>query len=142
MEELLLTMDGETEQYEKLIDLSEEKKDSIIHQKLDALETITIEEQTIADSLLDLEKKRAHVLRNMAIVMGHDDDEINVSWMIDNLAGQPLEQAQLREAKNRLVETADKMQVINFQTQNLLRQAIEMVEFDISLMKARKTPEP
>ena len=43
MEELLLTMDGETEQYEKLISLNGEKKDSIIHKKLDVLEAITVQ---------------------------------------------------------------------------------------------------
>jgi hypothetical protein len=47
MDELLLTMDGETEQYEKLIGLSDKKKDSIIYKKLDVLEAITAEEQAI-----------------------------------------------------------------------------------------------
>ena len=51
MDELLLTMDGEREQYEKLISLNGEKKDSIIHKKLDVLEAITVEEQAIADTL-------------------------------------------------------------------------------------------
>ena len=142
MEELLLCMDGETEQYEKLINLNEEKKDSIIHQKLDALEAITIEEQSIADSLLNLEKKRVHVLRNMATVMGRDGEEITVSWMINNLSNQPLEQEQLREAKEKLVSAADKVRIYNTQNQNLLKQAIEMVEFDINLVKAsRQAPQ-
>ena len=54
MEELLLTMDGETEQYEKLISLNDEKKDSIIYKKLDVLEAITVQEKAIADALLEL----------------------------------------------------------------------------------------
>lgn len=142
MEELLLCMDGETEQYEKLINLNEEKKESIIHQKLDVLEAITVKEQTIADSLLDLEKKRVHVLRNMAVVMGRDGEEITVSWMIDNLSNQPLEQRQLREAKDKLKNAADQVQIYNIQVQNLLRQALEMVEFDMNLIKAaRQAPQ-
>jgi len=138
MDELLLTMEGERSQYEKLISLNGEKKESIIHKKLDVLESITVEEQAIADSLLKLEEKRLHVLGSMATVMGHDGEQVSVSWMIDNLANQPVEQKKLQMAKEELVKVADEVQVLNFQTQNLLRQALEMVEFDITLIKSSK----
>ena len=138
MEELLLTMDGETEQYEKLISLNDEKKDSIIYKKLDVLEAITVQEQAIADALLELEKKRQRLMQSIAAVMGHENDQITVSWMIDNLAGQPVEQKKLITARGKLREAADNAQILNFQTQNLLRQAIEMVEFDITLLKSVK----
>jgi hypothetical protein len=142
MDELLLTMDGETEQYEKLISLNGDKKDSIIHKKLDVLEAITAQEQAIADSLLELERRRAELLRHIAAVMGYDGEQITVSWMIDNLANQPVEQKQLITAKGKLKAAADNAQVLNNQTQSLLRQAIEMVEFDITLIKsARQAPQ-
>ncbi len=138
MEELLLTMDGETEQYEKLISLYDEKEDSSIYKKLDVLEAITVQEQAIADALLELEKKRQGLMQSIAAVMGHENDQITVSWMIDNLAGQPVEQKKLITARGKLREAADNAQILNFQTQNLLRQAIEMVEFDITLLKSVK----
>ena len=138
MDELLLTMDGETEQYEKIISLHGDKKDSIIHKKLDVLEAITVEEQAIADTLRSLEKKRLSVLQSIATVMGHDGEQVTVSWMIDNLSNQPVEQKQLITAKEKLVKAADDVQILNFQTQNLLKQALEMVEFDITLLKSAK----
>ena len=138
MDELLLTMDGETEQYEKLINLSGDKKDSIIHKKLDVLEEITVQEQAIADSLLQLDNKRLELLRSIASVMGHDGEQISISWMIDNLANQPVEQKKLSLAKEKLVKAADDVQVLNFQVQNLLKQALEMVEFDMTLIKSVK----
>ena len=85
-----------------------------------------------------LEKKRLGVLESIATVMGHDGEQVTVSWMIDNLANQPVEQKQLISAKDRLVKAADNVQILNFQTQNLLRQALEMVEFDITLLKSSK----
>ena len=84
MDELLLTMDGETEQYEKLISLNGKKKDSIIYKKLDVLEDITVREQAIADTLRSLEKKRLNILNSIAAVMGHEGEQVTVSWMIDN----------------------------------------------------------
>lgn len=131
-------MEGERSQYEKLIDLNREKKDSIIYKKLDVLESITVQEQAIADSLLRLEEKRLDLLRSIASVMGHDGEQISVSWMISNLANQPVEQEKLTVARDRLVKAADDVQVLNFQTQNLLKQALEMVEFDITLLKSVK----
>ncbi len=138
LDELLLTMDGETGQYEKLISLNGEKKDSIIYKKLDVLEAITVQEQAIADALLKLEEKRARILKSIATVMGHDGEQVTVSWMISNLSNQPVEQKKLSDAKDKLVKAADDVQVLNFQTQNLLKQAIEMVEFDITLLKSAK----
>ncbi|WP_051524525.1 flagellar protein FlgN [Pseudobutyrivibrio sp. MD2005] len=138
MDELLLTMEGERSQYEKLISLNGEKKDSIIHKKLDVLEAVTIQEQAIADSLCALEKKRLSIMKSIAAVMGHEGEEVTVSWMISNLSNQPVEQKKLTEAKDKLVKAADDVQILNFQTQNLLKQAIEMVEFDITLIKSAK----
>ena len=138
MDELLLTMDGEAEQYEKLISLNGKKKDSIIYKKLDVLEDITVKEQAIADTLRVLEKKRLSILNSIGQVMGHDGEQVTVSWMIDNLANQPVQQKKLSQAKDKLVKVADDVQVLNFQTQNLLRQALEMVEFDITLIKSAK----
>ena len=131
-------MEGERSQYEKLISLNGEKKDSIIHKKLDVLEAVTIQEQAIADSLCALEKKRLSIMKSIAAVMGHEGEEVTVSWMISNLSNQPVEQKKLTEAKDKLVKAADDVQILNFQTQNLLKQAIEMVEFDITLIKSAK----
>jgi len=142
MEELLNIMDCETEQYEKLINLHETKRDSIIHQKLDVLEEVTAQEQGIANSLLELEKKRTAALEKMAVVMGKSGEKITISWMIDNLDGQPVEQEKLKAARGKLRRAADEMQVLNGQIQVLLKQAMEMVEFDITLLKSsRQAPQ-
>lgn len=138
MDELLTTMEGETEHYKRLIDLNDKKKDSIIYQKLTELESITAQEQAIAEELASLEKKRLSLLNHMAVVMGREGEEITVSWMIDNLSNQPKDQNRLRKAKDDLVEAAKTMQTFNKQNQALLSQALEMVEYDITLIKSMK----
>ncbi|MCF0131986.1 MAG: flagellar protein FlgN [Pseudobutyrivibrio sp.] len=138
LDDLLATMDGETEQYKRLISLNDKKKDSIIYQKLSELEVVTAEEQQIAEALGSLEKKRLTLLNNIAVVLGHGGEEITVSWMIDNLSNQPEERDRLIAAKDALVEAANTMQICNIQNQALLSQALEMVEYDITLMKSMK----
>ena len=142
IDELVESLEKETKQYERLISLNDEKKDSIIYQKIDVLERITAAEQEIADSLLDFERERADILKKIAGVMGKNGEEITVSWMIDNLGDQPVEQQKLMDARSKLVEVANKMQTLNIQNQNLLKQALEMVEFDITLLKSsRQAPQ-
>lgn len=138
MEELLSTMESEKEQYLRLIDLSDDKKDSIIHGKPEVLESISAVEQEIGDRLKELEHKRVGILKDMAIVTGHDGETITVSWMIDNLSGQPAEQEALSKARNELIEVAGKLQFLNEQNQILLKQAMDMVEFDLTLFKSLK----
>lgn len=142
MEELLSTMDSEREQYQRLIDLTDQKKDSIIYKKIDVLDGISAIEQEIGDILKALEIKRTALMRDIAIVMGRDGEQITISWMIDNLSNQPNEQALLKEAKESLTKTATEAQLLNQQNQVLLKQALEMVQFDLTLVKsARQAPQ-
>jgi hypothetical protein len=58
--------------------------------------------------------------------------------MIDLLDSQPQEQQALTKARDILVEAASKVQFANQQNYILLQQALEMVEFDLTLFKSLK----
>lgn len=48
----------------------------------------------------------------------------------------------LAERRDRLLEVGTKMQTLNHQNEDLLKQAMEMVEFDLTLLKSmRQAPE-
>ncbi len=48
----------------------------------------------------------------------------------------------LAERRDRLLEVGTKMQTLNHQNEALLKQAMEMVEFDLTLLKSmRQAPE-
>jgi hypothetical protein len=67
---------------------------------------------------------------------------MTVTRLIECLASQPDIQARLQEAKDRLLDASGKMQAVNQQNEALLKQAIELVEFDITLFKSmRQAPE-
>ena len=52
------------------------------------------------------------------------------------------EQQMLAERRDRLLEVGTKMQTLNHQNEALLKQAMEMVEFDLTLLKSmRQAPE-
>lgn len=142
MEELLDVLGEEEKQYQALIELSDVKKEAVIKANIKDLEEITNQEQDAASTLLNLSNKRGQVLRDMATVLGKDPSEMTINKMIGYLESQPEEQKQLMERRDRLLEVGAQMRIINQQNENLLKQALEMVEFDLTLLKSmRQAPE-
>ncbi len=138
MDELLGVLRQEKQGYINLTELSEEKRVSIIQGNVDALDSISSKEQEVTSDLKNLENKRVNILKDMAVVLGKDDEDITISKMIEMLERQPGEQAKLIQAKDELVSCASTMQVANQQNEILLRHAMEMVEFDLTLLKSLK----
>lgn len=142
MDDLKDVLAKEDEQYKALIELSKEKKDTIIAGNVARLEEITSAEQDVTDVLHNLETRRRGVLRDMADVLGKNPEEFNLEQMIAVLAGQPEEQSRLITLRDNLRVTLQEMARINTQNQALLQQAMEMVEFDLTLFRSlRQAPE-
>ena len=122
MEDFMDVLEKENGEYERLTELSREKRQIIIDGNIPALEEITSREQDITSILKNLEKKREEVVNDMSIV----------------LSKKPKEQQQLRELKEKLHTTLEQMAEINNQNEVLLQQAIEMAEFDLTLFKSMR----
>lgn len=131
-------LEKENEEYEHLTELSLEKRQIIIDGNVPALEDITGREQEITSNLKNLENKREEVVKDMAIVLSKDPKELTVTNMIAFLNKQPQEQQKLQEIRERLKTTIQSMTDINRENEVLLNQAIEMVEFDLTLFKSMR----
>ncbi len=138
MENLLTVLEQENSEYERLIELSTAKRQVIIDGNIPGLEEITSQEQDITSNIKNLENKREEVIKDMAIVLSKDANELTLTNMIAFLNKQPKEQEKLRDIQNRLRETLKKMSDINQQNEVLLHHAMEMVEFDLTLFKSMR----
>ena len=130
VEELLVGMKKEDACYTRLLELSENKRQAIIAGAVADLEEVTATEESISSDLKNLENKRVSILRDMAVVLGHDGEQLTVTNVIEQLDGQPKEQGDLTAAR--------RLQTANAQNSVLLQQALEMVEFDLTLFKSLK----
>lgn len=141
-EELYSVMCEEKKGYDELYDLSQKKRKAIVRRKLQELQDINTQEETITSRLKNLENRRIKNLTDMSVVMGHDDEILTVTQVIDLLDNQPEEQKHLKDAKRELVNSATRMHQLNEQIQVLLNQALEMTEFDLNLFEnMKKAPE-
>jgi len=138
VEELLDVLQQEKSGYDKLCDYALTKRDSIVHNKLAELESITNAEQEVSSDLKNLENRRTGLLKDMSVVLGKDGQDLTVTSVINLLKSQPKEQEDLTKARDALVASANEMQFRNQQNTILLNQAMEMVEFDLTLYKSLK----
>ena len=142
MEDLIDVLNKEEEQCQGLIELGKKKREVVIRADIKTLDEITAMEQEVASNLQNLAKKRTRVLNDMATVLGRNPGDVTITKMISYLEEQPVEQKQLMEVKERLLQTGKEMAAINEQNEILLNQALEMVEFDLTLLKSmRQAPE-
>ena len=142
VEELVTILIEEEALYSKLNEYGEQKVQILIDADIPALEKLTALEQAASDELLALSNKQASNLSDIATVIGKSDEQMTVTKLIGYLDAQPDIQSKLATARDNLINAAEKLERINQQNVVLLNQAIEMTEFDITLLKSlRQAPE-
>lgn len=138
MEDFINILEKENGEYERLTELSQKKRQIIIDGNIPALEEITSREEEVTGVLKNLENKREEVVNDMSIVLSKKPEELTITNMIAFLNKQPKEQKQLEELREKLRNTLEKMADINAQNEVLLKHAIEMTEFDLTLFKSMR----
>lgn len=142
MDDLADVLLQEDKQYQELIVLSKEKTDVLIAGDVKRLEEITAMEQEMTDVLHGYEVHRRTILQDMADVLGKSKDDFTIETMIQILESQPKEQSRLISLRDKLRKTLKEMAQLNTQNQALIKQSLEMVEFDLTLFKSlRQAPE-
>ena len=142
VEELVNVLNKEQVLYDELTEICKKKTDAIVMANIRELEAITAIEQAKTDELLSYSNKQVQILTDIKNVLGKGNEQITVTMLIGFFGSQPEVQKNLTIARDSLVASAKKMQTVNAQNEILLRQAIEMTEFDITLFKSmRQAPQ-
>ena len=139
MDDLIQVLESEITQYQQLLELSTEKKRVIINADVPALEKIVDLEQDVSSKIQNLDKHRRKVMHDMSVVLNKPEKDFSLGTIIDMLSSQPVDQKQLENVKNQLRTTLDEVRKVNEQNQTLLKQALEMVEFDLTLFRSMRT---
>ncbi len=140
--ELIAVLKEETEAYDKLYVFAQQRRDYVVNRELEGLEKLTSDEQQISSRLKNLEKRRLGLLSELLKGTGVSKEDESVTRVIETLDQESDECKTLIAARDTLVASATQMQFMNHQNEILLKQALEMVEFDLTLFKSlRQAPE-
>ena len=138
MEELIDTLDKEERLYADLIPIQEEKIRAIIANDLDSLSWLQGQEQVLVDQVGNLENKRLRVTEDIATVLGMKSDEMTLEKLVKKLSNQPKERETLEKLHDRLKGTMGRLQDLNLQNKKLLTEALEMVEFNMNVIRSTR----
>lgn len=138
MEELLNVLSEEEKAFKQLLDITSRKTQIIVQNDITALQLITDEEQDVMNHIGGLDKKRETVTRDIADVINKDVETLKLSALADLLKNQPKERDRLNTLIDGLATTVRQIRRINEQNSELIKHSLEMVEFDLNMIKAMK----
>ncbi len=138
MEELINTLGQESEEYDRLLDLSLKKTPVIVSADLEALGKITDEEQAVLSRLSRVEKKREECMKDIANVVNRDVNTLKLGDLITLLNSRPQEQKKLAVLHDKLSQTIKQMRRSNEQNKQLIERSLELIQFDMNVIQAMK----
>lgn len=136
MENLIDILEKEITEYKALLELSERKTPIIIQGEISGLQKITDEEQDVVERLSHLDRKREEVMKDIANVLNKDVNSLKLNAIIQVLEARPAEQKRLSKAHDELQAVVQSVSRINEQNRVLIKQQLELVEFDMNLIKS------
>lgn len=139
LDNLIDVLDKENMEYEKLIVLAEDKTPTIVKGDVEGLSKITEDEQEIVGRIQGIEKQRIKVLADVANVVNRDVETLKLIDLIQMLEKMPDQQKKLRDIHERLKKTTEKLREINDKNQLLLADKLDMVEFNLNMIRAMKS---
>ncbi len=139
MEELIRVLGAEDEKYKDLLELSKKKTPILVEGDIEKLQKITDEEQVIVDEVANLELSRQAAMEDIANVLNKDVKTLKLSYLEEVLEKRPKEREELTRIHDRLKATIGELMVINSQNRELIRQSLDMIDFNLSLAKSMRT---
>ncbi len=138
IDELMNTLEKENDEYQVLLKLSQEKTGIIIRNDVNALQKLVEQEQLVVDRIASLEKKRVEYTKDIATVINRPEESLTLTRLMELMDSQPAVKQRLGEIHDKLHNTMAQMVRINDMNQGLLKEALELVNFDITLMNSMK----
>lgn len=138
MEELITTLDAEEILYRQLIPIEEDKTRAVIANDLESLQDIAAREHDLVDQTSAMEHKREQIAVDIATVLGKDPKTITLEQIAEALKNQPEDQRKLQIIHDRLKKTVARLQELNEQNKLLLKEAMEMVEFNMNVIRSTR----
>ena len=135
IENLITELNEEYALYEQLLKVSMEKTGSIVSNNLERLSATTEKEQQLADALASVERRRRETMDNVASILGKHPNDVKVIDVVEFLKGQPEFHDPLLEINEKLAKLARRVREVNGHNQNLIQEALSMIEYNINLIQ-------
>lgn len=131
VEQLILTLDKESEIYRDVLELSTKKRTAIRANEIDTLEKLAGEEQALVVTLFKLEEIREKVLDNLMRELKLENID-TVSQLTQFL--MPEDRKKVQAAKDQLVVLVKNAADENRFNNRMIQDKLELIEFNINVL--------
>ena len=125
-------------EYENLLGLSMKKTPVIVAGDLNQMAVITEEEQSIVSKINKLDAQMQKTLKEIADVINTDVSELDLQVIIGFMGPKPEEQQKLAVVHDKLKNVVLQVARVNDQNGELIKDALEMVQFEMNILQATK----
>lgn len=122
----------ETRVYEKILQLSMEKKDVVIEGKVSELEKITKVEQSLVVKLGKLEILRESCIEEIADQLNVKSSELTISELSKHLNEE--NSKKVIECKNKLENILTELKEINQLNSRLIKNSLDYIDFSLNIL--------
>ncbi len=133
--DLISMLNNQAQTYEELYGLSLEKKDAIVKDNLEELQKITDLENILVSQHQRVEKKRALLMGDIAIVLGRKEKELSLATLIELMEGQN-EHEELIRVRARMRDALDKLAKSNEINSMLIQTSLEYIDYSLNVMQS------
>ncbi len=132
--ELITVLNKQADLLEDLLALSYEKREVIVNNDLASLQKITSLENIIVSKNNRLDKTRAVVFEDIALVINRKASELTLDTLIELLKEQP-EYIELRKTHERMVAVLNELKESNDQNRKLVESSLDYIDFSINIIR-------
>ena len=138
IDSLIEVLENISTEYENLLGLSMKKTPVIVAGDLNQMAVITDGEQLIVSKINKLDTQMQKTLKEIADVINTDVSELDLKAIIGFMGPKPVEQQKLAIVHDKLKSVVLQVARINDQNGELIKDALEMVQFEMNILQATK----
>ncbi|MCL2719278.1 MAG: flagellar protein FlgN [Lachnospiraceae bacterium] len=138
IDSLIEVLENISKEYENLLGLSMKKTPVIVAGDLNQLAVITDEEQLTVSKINKFDTQMQKTLKEIADVINTDVSELDLMVIIGFMGPKPEEQQKLAVIHDKLKSLVMQVARINDQNGELIKDALEMVQFEMNILQASK----
>jgi len=132
LENLIRILNYEYKIYSSILEIATKKTDSLIHNNLDEIRTMTSRENELAGQAQQLNDAREQIIADICASLGLENKKIKISELKDKVTAPFREQ--LENISHKLSDCIGKLQERNRINQKLIETAIQYIDFSMQLM--------
>ena len=124
LKKLIQILKKEYREYQKLLELAEEKKDALVANDIDVLSSLLNNEEEILETINQFDAAREDIIIELSTELDLVSSEINYSQLIEHLPDKWVNK--LKPVREKLLTTINELHELNESNKMLINEAIKL----------------